>query len=167
MIPGVLILANAFEWWVHKNLLHKRRVPLHELFDRHTPLHHYIYEYDSMSMRSTREFRLVLIPAVGVLGVVLLAAPIAFALSRVVGSNAAWLFLGTDAAYMSMYELLHLSYHLPSSHPIARIGVIRRLSRQHTIHHRKALMQTKNFNVTFPLFDWILGTLENERSDAS
>ena len=33
---------------MHKDLLHKRRPPLEELFDRHTPEHHQLYQEQEM-----------------------------------------------------------------------------------------------------------------------
>jgi N-acetyl-gamma-glutamyl-phosphate/LysW-gamma-L-alpha-aminoadipyl-6-phosphate reductase len=36
------VIANGFEWRVHKDVLHKRRFPFGELFDRHTPNHHVV-----------------------------------------------------------------------------------------------------------------------------
>jgi hypothetical protein len=68
-VPVVFVLANAFEWWVHKSVLHKRRrYPLRELFERHTPEHHQRYEEHSMEIEDVREFKLVLIPAIGIRG---------------------------------------------------------------------------------------------------
>jgi hypothetical protein len=38
---GLLILSNATEWRIHRNLLHRRRRPFQLLYDRHTPLHRF------------------------------------------------------------------------------------------------------------------------------
>ena len=40
------VIANGFEWRVHKDVLHKRRFPFGELFDRHTPNHHVVFVED-------------------------------------------------------------------------------------------------------------------------
>ncbi len=37
-----------------------------------------------------------------------------------------------------------------------------RLRRLHTLHHRPSLMQTRNFNITYPIGDWLFGTLYRE-----
>src|SRR5687768_16116888 len=72
----VLFVANGVEWRAHKDLLHHRQKPLHELYDRHTPEHHMVYGYDDMEIRSFKELKLVLIPAVGIFAaVVSMAAP--------------------------------------------------------------------------------------------
>src|SRR5574341_1828237 len=68
-VPVVLALLNVNEWHIHRNILHRRHWPLEVLFWRHTPEHHVIFVRDDMSMRSTKEFRLVLIPAYGIVAI--------------------------------------------------------------------------------------------------
>ena len=55
VIPATFLLSNGVEWRAHKGVLHRRVWPLGVLFDRHTPVHHKIYQYDSMAMRSNME----------------------------------------------------------------------------------------------------------------
>jgi sterol desaturase/sphingolipid hydroxylase (fatty acid hydroxylase superfamily) len=38
-----------------------------------------------------------------------------------------------------------------------------RLRQLHTLHHRPELMQTHNFNITYPIGDWLFGTLYRGR----
>ncbi len=159
VIPGVLVFANFFEWFVHKHLLHKRKPwPLSELFDRHTPEHHAYYVEDDMPIASVREFYFVLIPAVGVIGAVVTTIPLALIAAMLVSSNAGWLVLITAGVYMVAYELSHLAYHLPESTWIGRRALVGWLRRHHAKHHDPKVMQKANFNVTVPLFDWIMGT---------
>ncbi|HEX4446780.1 MAG TPA: sterol desaturase family protein [Polyangiaceae bacterium] len=158
IVPALLLISNAVEWYAHKTMLHRRRWPVEVLYDRHTPQHHVIYQYDSMAIRSVDEFRLVLIPAVGVAAVVVAAAPLAYAASRLLTPNCGWLSLSTSALYMVTYELSHLSYHLPEDSFVGRRPLIRALREHHRRHHHTALMQRWNFNVTLPLFDWIFRT---------
>jgi hypothetical protein len=156
----VFVLANYFEWQVHKSVLHKRRgFPWHELFDRHTPVHHHLYREHDMAIRDVKEFRLVLIPAIGVLGAVLSTTPVAFVVAHFVSPNAGWLVVLSAALYMVAYELSHLLYHLPSRMWFARLRLVAFLRSHHARHHRPENMQVRNFNVTIPLFDWIMGTL--------
>jgi hypothetical protein len=162
IVPLVFVLSNAFEWRVHKSVLHKRFWPLRLLYDRHTPLHHKIYQYDSMAIRSPREFRLVLIPAQGVAAVVVVTAPLAWGVARLLGANAGWLVLVTSALYVVSYELSHLSYHLPEDSFIGRLGIVRVLREHHRRHHHPALMQRWNFNVTVPLFDLLYRTIASK-----
>jgi hypothetical protein len=159
VVPAVVVLANYYEWRVHKDVLHRRRWPMQVIYDKHTPMHHMIYIEEDMALRSTKEFRLVLIPAAGVLGIVLGATPIAIAISKLWSGPAGWLFLLTTGLYMVCYEVLHLCYHAPEDSFIGRRRFIRVMRAHHARHHDPRLMQKWNFNVTVPLFDWIMGTI--------
>lgn len=160
VIPAMFVFANFFEWYVHKNVLHKRKPwPLSELFDRHTPSHHAYYTEHDMELGSVREFHFILIPAVGVLSASLTAAPLALLLGMLVSANAGWLVLITTGVYMVAYELSHLAYHLPQSSWLGRRKLLGVLRRHHARHHDPRVMQTTNFNVTVPLFDWIMRTM--------
>lgn len=159
VVPFVFLLANFFEWRVHKHVLHRRRWPMQIIYDKHTPMHHMIYIEDDMALRSKQEFRLVLIPAAGVLGIVITAAPFAIGVGRLWSASAGWLFLVTAGLFMVSYELLHLAYHAPKDSFIGRRKSIAFLRAHHAKHHDPRFMQKWNFNVTIPLFDWIMGTM--------
>jgi hypothetical protein len=164
VVPLVVLLANYFEWRVHKVVLHRRFWPFEVIYDKHTPMHHMIYVEEDMALRHVQEFRLVLIPAAGVLGIVLAAAPMAILLARFWSGAAGWLFLLTASLFMVSYEVLHLCYHAPADSFIGRRPLIRVLRAHHAKHHDPRLMQKYNFNVTVPLFDWIMGTMAPKTS---
>jgi hypothetical protein len=157
-IPLVLVLSNFGEWQIHKRLLHRKIWPLQTLYKQHTAHHHRIYRYRDMEIRGNREIKFVLIPAVGVAGVIILAVAPAALLSLLVSSNVGWLFFGTTAAYIIAYEGTHLLYHLPES-VTGSSRLVRFLKEHHARHHDPRLMQKWNFNVTLPLADWVLRTL--------
>jgi len=159
VVPAVMLLANFYEWRVHKHVLHRRFWPFEIIYDKHTPMHHMIYVEEDMALRSKQEFRLVLIPAAGVLGIVIAAAPIAIAISKLWSSSAGWLFLLTASLYMVTYEVMHLCYHAPADSFIGRRRIIQVLRAHHAKHHDPRYMQRYNFNVTVPLFDWLMGTM--------
>jgi hypothetical protein len=158
-IPVAVLFANLVEWLAHKHLMHHRRRPFTVLFDRHTPQHHRVYGYETMAIEDPRELRLVLIPALGVLGIVLLAVPAALAAGLLFNENVGWLFLMTSALYVVGYELSHLAYHLPERSLVYRLPFLRALREHHARHHHPELMQKANFNVTIPLGDLLFGTL--------
>jgi sterol desaturase/sphingolipid hydroxylase (fatty acid hydroxylase superfamily) len=158
-VPVVLLLSNAAEWRIHRDLLHRRRRLATVLYDRHTPEHHRVFVAGDMAIRELRELRLVLIPFYGIIGVVLLDAPVAAALVLAGLPNVAALFLATSALYVASYEMLHLCYHLPDDGFIGRRRLVRALRRHHEIHHHPPLMQAWNFNVTVPLWDFVRGTV--------
>ncbi len=161
-IPVTVVVANGLEWWAHKYLLHRRTRPFEVLYDRHTPEHHAVYWEETMAVGSYRELKLVLMPALGVLGAVVAMVPMAAAFGAVFTANTGWIVLTTSACYLVSYELLHTAYHLPEDHPLGRNPLLRWLSKHHARHHDPRQMRTKNFNVTLPLFDWLLGTVADD-----
>jgi hypothetical protein len=161
MVPLVLLVSNAFEWRVHKNVLHHRQWPLTELYDQHTPNHHRVYVTSDMVIRSSREFRFVLMPFWAIVAILCLNAPITGGLVLAGQPNLAALYVVTTTAYVLSYEWLHLAYHLPPESIVGRmVGTLRR---HHATHHDPSLMQRWNFNVTVPLWDWVRGTIHRER----
>jgi hypothetical protein len=166
VVPLVFLFSNFFEWYAHKRFLHRRTWPFEVVYDKHTPGHHMVYVEDDMALRSSNEMRLVLIPAMGVLGIVVTASPVAVLVGTVWSAAAGWLMLLTASLFMVSYELLHLAYHAPAESVASRLGLVRRLRAHHARHHDPRLMQRYNFNVTVPLFDWIMGTRAPERAVA-
>jgi len=59
-------------------------------------------------------------------------------------------------------EWLHLLYHLPEGSRLGELALIRALKRHHQTHHNPALMNDCNFNITFPIWDWVKGTLHRQ-----
>ena len=104
-------------------------------------------------------------PALAAPAIADLAWPLAIALAWLAGDNAGWLWvLGVTATYL-LYETLHFSYHLPEDHVVhRRLPGLRRLRALHQLHHRSEEMTRTNFNLTFPLTDWLAGTLKEPTS---
>lgn len=166
-IPITLFLGLGFEWRIHRSMLHERLPLVGTLYVRHELHHHVIYTYDDMTMRSSREWRLVLMPAYAIVLVFVMMVPIVAALWIGVTPNVALLHLATSMLFFLAYEWMHLAYHLPPEHPIGRLGLVRRLRELHRRHHDPRLMKRWNFNVTVPVFDWIHGTLWSEEREAA
>ncbi len=158
-VPAMWFVSNGAEWRAHKDLLHKRRFPLHELYDRHTPQHHRVFREHDMAIQSPRELKLVLIPAIGVAAILVAALPMAAAAGALLGANVGWLVLMSAAVYVVSYELTHMLYHLPEDGRVGGLRVVRALRAHHARHHDPRLMHRWNFNVTAPLFDWLHGTI--------
>ena len=157
-VPLAFLFSNLVEWFVHRYFMHQRRWPFTVLYDRHTPQHHRVYRYENMAIREPREFRLVLIPAAGVLLIVLTAVPVSMLAGLAANPNVGWLFLVTSALYVVGYELSHLAYHLPESSLVYRVPFLRALREHHARHHVPRLMHKANFNVTVPLGDFLFRT---------
>lgn len=155
----VWVFSNAVEWRSHRNVLHRRTRGLEKLYVQHTPHHHRLFITDDMAMRSTREFRFVLIPFYGILVILAIDLPVFLLLMLLHQRNLAALYLATSIGYTLSYEWLHLTYHLPPASFIGRRWLVRVLRRHHATHHNPALMQHWNFNVTIPFWDWVRGTI--------
>lgn len=158
-IPITLFASFGFEWRAHKDILHRRLPLLGLLYVRHELYHHVIFTDRDMAVKSRREWWFVLMPAYAVVLVFLtLVLPIAIVIELYVSTNVAMLVTMTSMVFFLSYEWLHLAYHLPLDHPIARLGIIAKLREHHRRHHEPRLMKQWNFNVTVPLFDWLYGT---------
>ena len=158
VVPITWIVSNAVEWRAHRDVLHKRTWPLEELYDRHTPQHHVVFITRDMALRSTREFKFVLLPFYGIVAIFAMVFPLALLLTKLGQANLSALFLATTMGYVLSYEWLHLAYHLPPRSFIGRLPLLGVLRRHHATHHDPLLMRRWNFNVTVPLWDWVRRT---------
>lgn len=157
-VPIVLVLANMAEWRMHRDLLHKRSALLPALYDRHTPVHHRIYVYGDMEIKTSRELKFILIPAWAGIALFVALLPLAVGIWFSISANVACLFISSCMVYVVCYELLHLSYHLPAASFLGRRALVRRLARHHSIHHDPKLMHRWNMNVSVPLWDVVRRT---------
>jgi len=112
-IPITLFVGFAFEWRVHKDVLHQRRPGLALIYERHELAHHVIYTDQDMAMRSARELWLILMPAYAILLVALMVAPMAALATWLFGTNVAMLVLVTSMWFFLSYEWLHIATTCP------------------------------------------------------
>ncbi len=158
-LPVTFLIANGVEYFGHKGPMHHKTRGLGLVFERHTMSHHRFFAAGRLQSDTRRDFAITLFPPV-LLGFFFgaVAAPLALLAWLAFGRNVALLFGATALAYYLTYEWLHLSYHLPDSHWVRRLPFVPALSAHHRTHHDVALMTQKNFNITFPIFDALLGT---------
>lgn len=161
VIPVTFLYANFIEYIGHKGPMHHRRKRLEKVFHRHTLEHHRFFTDQQMACESMQDFKMILFPPILLIFFFFgFAVPATLLMYWLWSSNAAFLLLATLIAYYLNYEWLHLSYHLPDGHWVARLPIIRKLRNLHHRHHDPALMQRYNFNISYPVFDWIFGTLK-------
>jgi hypothetical protein len=159
VLPVSFLFANMAEYFAHKGPMHRPAAALRILFKRHTLEHHHFFTDKAMYYESSRDFKMVLFPPVMLFFFFgLIATPLAVVLFWGVSHNAAWLFVTVAAGYYLTYEWLHFAYHLNPESWVGRLPFMSALRRHHTRHHAPALMGKCNFNITFPICDWILGT---------
>jgi hypothetical protein len=167
-LPAFVVAANAIEWAFHRGPMHRPMGP-RIFYKNHTLIHHRAFHHDTMALREPRDLGLVLMPWYTMLLLFALASPVAAAAAAVRGLPVAGIFYATAALYFLMYETLHGLYHLPEA-GLRRLGlggrIFTALRAHHTHHHRLDRMAFVNFNVTFPLMDWLLGTKESAAPEA-
>lgn len=159
-VPLTAAYANLAEYWGHRGPMHHRTRGLGLVYERHTRQHHRFFTDEAMPIDTLRDLRAVLFPPV--LMTFFLAAfalPVALLLAAFTTPNVGWLFVATSLAYFLNYEFLHLAYHLPPRYAVARWPLVGRLKRLHQAHHDPRLMTSRNFNISYPLGDWLFGTL--------
>ena len=162
VVPLSLAYANLAEYLGHRFPMHRPFRGLGLVYKRHSGQHHRYFNHAQMPIDDLRDLRAVLFPPVLVIFFFgLFATPVWFALAHFLSANVAWLFVASGIFYFLNYEVLHLAYHLPETNPLARIGLVRRLRWLHMLHHDPSLMARHNFNISYPVCDWLFGSLVN------
>jgi hypothetical protein len=167
-VPLTFLYCNLAEYLGHRGPMHKKTRFLTGIFQRHTVEHHSFFTAEAISFDSPRDYRAVLFPPILLVFFFgFFAVPVGALLYLLVSPNVCFLFVFTAILYYLNYELLHFSYHVDPRSWFGRLPLIRRLRRNHVVHHDRALMTRYNFNITYPICDWLFGTLYRggERSE--
>ncbi|QAY86597.1 sterol desaturase/SRPBCC family protein [Pseudomonas arsenicoxydans] len=158
-VPLTLLFFNFGVYVVHRHLGHHKKSFARMFYARHAGDHHSFFAPGHMTYDSARDWRVILFPAwLIVLHTVAIALPLWWLLGRF-DSNVAGLSAGCLVLGYLTYEVFHACEHLPASNPVTRLPWIRQMRRLHELHHRRELMQERNFNIVFPLMDYLFGTL--------
>ena len=162
LLPAFFIVANGIEWAVHKNPMHRPLKP-RILYVNHALVHHRAFHHNSMPIYQRSELGLVMMPWYTMLGLFVAASPVALAAAAWRGWGAAGIFYFAAVLYFLSYEGMHALYHMPDAF-LRKVGLgghwFGRFRAHHRHHHRLDRMAHVNFNVTFPLMDWLFGTKE-------
>ena len=160
IVPITFLYANLVEYLAHRGPMHRRTRGARVVFQRHTLEHHRFFTEEAMAFETTRDFRIVLFPPWAiVLFFAVFATPVGLVIYKLVSANAGFLFMATSLGYFLNYEWFHLFFHFPEDSWLARLPVIGWLRRHHARHHNPAFMTKYNFNITWPICDWVFGTL--------
>ncbi len=158
-VPVALLFFNLCIYVVHRWLGHHKQRFARMFYARHTGDHHSFFAPGLMAYEGYRDWRVILFPAwLIVVHSLLFALPL-WALLRLWNGNVAALFASCTLLGYLAYEVFHACEHLPANHPMARLPWVRQMRRLHELHHRRELMQERNFNIVLPLMDWLFGTL--------
>lgn len=160
-VPAAAVFFNWGEYAVHRHFGHEKRRLGALFYKRHTGDHHSFFVAGQMLPEGARDWRVIFFPA-WLIVLFSLAMTAAWWVLSWLNGNVGALFAFTLLAGYLTYEIFHACEHLPEAHPLARLPWIRTMRRRHILHHRRDLMQTHNFNLTFPLMDILYGTLYRE-----
>lgn len=163
-LPVAFLSANFVEWWAHKGPMH-HRTWFTMLFDRHTLVHHVYFPHEDMAVKNHKEWLYILFPSFAIILVFATAIPMALLAGLLIGKNVGCLFFIVATGYYLLYEWLHLIYHWPEDSWVGGNRIVRALRHHHVVHHHRRLMTNYNFNITFPIFDYLLGTAWREKEE--
>lgn len=158
-VPLALLYFNFVVYMVHRHLGHHKKSFARMFYARHAGDHHSFFAPGHMTYDSARDWRVILFPAwLIVLHTLLITLPLWWLL-KPLDANVAGLVGGCLVLGYLTYEVFHACEHLPPHHRITRLPWIRQMRRLHEVHHRREMMQQRNFNIVFPLMDYLFGTL--------
>ncbi|MGZ9738508.1 sterol desaturase/SRPBCC family protein [Pseudomonas sp. GNP012] len=158
-VPVTLLVFNLGVYMVHRHLGHHKKGFARLFYARHAGDHHSFFTPGHMTYDSARDWRVILFPAwLIVLHTFAVALPLWWLLKHI-DTNVAGLVGGVLVLGYLAYEVFHACEHLPPHNPLTRLPWIRQMRRLHELHHRRELMQERNFNIVFPLMDYLFGTL--------
>ena len=165
LVLPVALLGNWIEWAAHRYILHRPVPGLQMIYKRHCSVHHQFFTHHDLSFSGHREWRALLFPPFAPMGFIIAALPPALLLGWLVSSNAGYVVEITIAAYYLLYEGLHTLSHFDNEdYPwMAHMPLVNTVRRMHRIHHVLGFMQTRNFNLTFPICDALFGTSDLDR----
>ncbi len=152
------ILMSFVEHQVHRKLMHRknflseRTASFKRIFEAHALVHHKhysdIFSDEPVARGEDKEIRLTVRKAP--IKAIPFAAPIAL-----VSWEGAASFVAVMTFHHWTWNKIHLEMHKPEQRAFSTWPIYRLLARYHCLHHKHG---NKNFNVVFPLADYVLGT---------
>lgn len=158
VVPVAFCASNAFEWWIHRTVMHRPVKGLMGIYNRHTLAHHRFFTDIEPTIDNSRDFRIVFFPPYALVAFMALSLPPAALLGALGLPNAGWLLLITNVGLYLNYELFHFCCHIKNDRLVRWIPLVNSIRRHHIAHHDPALMMERNFNLTYPIADWFFGT---------
>lgn len=152
------VLMSFIEHQVHSQLMHKRNFlsarnkNYKRIFEAHAITHHGHYSKiffdDPVPPGEDKEIRLTVRKAP------IKSLPVTLPLA-VFSWQGALVFAAVMTLHHWIWNKVHLEMHKPESRSFSRWPIYQFLARYHYLHHR---YPDKNFNVVFPLADFVFGT---------
>lgn len=165
LVLPVFLAGNFVEWFMHKYVMHRRIdvFALRAIYERHTREHHQYFTDNDITIDTVREFRIVFFPwrVLIVLGV--FGTGLGWIAAQIFNPNAGYILFMTMVCHYLVYEVFHLCCHVHENWFVRHMPFINTIRRHHTAHHNQGIMMHKNMNLSFPIFDWIMGTSDLDR----
>jgi len=158
VIPVAFCISNAFEWWIHRYIMHRPVKGFMGIYKRHTLAHHQFFTHVEPTVDNTRDFRIVFFPPYALVAFMAMSLVPAAILGLADLPNAGWLLLITNVGLYLNYELFHYCCHVKDDSLVRHIPLVNSIRRHHIAHHNTAIMMERNFNLTYPIADWFFGT---------
>lgn len=165
MIVPILLLGNWIEWAAHRYIMHRPIPGLEAVYKRHVTVHHQFFTHHDLSYKGHKEWRALLFPPLASIAFLVAALPFALLAGWLISKNAGFIIMVSMASYYLLYEGLHTLSHLEDKdYPwLRKIPLINTVRRMHAKHHVLGFMQTRNFNLTFPICDALFKTSDLDR----
>lgn len=155
---GLAVLMSFIEHQVHRRLMHRKNFlssrfqAFKKMFEHHAIIHHVHYHKDfsdePVAPGKDRHIRLSIKEGF------LEALPIS-ALIALVSWQGAIVFEIVVCLHHFLWNKIHIEMHKPEKRYFSNWSAYKFLARHHYLHH---IYPDKNFNVVFPLADYVLGT---------
>ncbi len=167
IIPAAFLVGNIFEWWMHHFIMHRPVKGFGNVFmaiyTRHTLAHHQFFTDHEPSIDNLRDFRIVFFPPYALATFILLSIPPAALLMYLGLRDMGGLLLCTNTFLYLNYEFFHFCCHVKDERIVRHVPFVNTIRRHHIAHHDTHQMMERNFNLTYPLADWLFGTSDLDR----
>lgn len=157
LLPAYFLFANGLEYVLHRYPMHHKTKGFEVVYE-HVSIHHNFYADRDFYFKEPRDYYAAILPFYIFIGLTLVITAVSGLIYVGFGLSNALFFALVAYAYYLLYELLHFSYHMSENSLIKKLPFFKRLSHQHILHHQTRLMAHYNFNITFPIFDWLFST---------
>lgn len=157
-VPGFFAFANFFEWAYHRWPLHTPGY-IREGYLSHAKCHHILFTDDAMPMEEWNDLNYTLFHPFFLVIILCIVLPVGLLLGALISPNLLWLSVISGYGYYWVYEWLHTLHHFPQGFAFAETPFVNWLREHHARHHNIRQMTRGNFNVSFPLADYIIGSV--------
>lgn len=160
VIPFGFVVSNFVEYMAHRYPMHRPMPYVGKyMYKKHAAIHHRYFTHKDMVLEESRDLFEILTNPRHVVSFLLISVLPLTVLLSLFSWTVAMLFAATAISYYLFYEWTHLASHLPDEHWLPSLPIMRSLCNHHRVHHNTRLMREYNFNIAFPIFDWVFGTL--------